>query len=95
MSRKPAAIHMTANRCFNMTMHGGAQLLVKISLSLPLGILTTQEILSRLLRLKSSSLAGERRRVVSFLTSSEVQSLRGEMIRDGALMKKWLAARDR
>lgn len=78
-----------------MISHGGAYMLTKISLNVPLGVLTMRETISRLVKLESSSLTEESRRAGSFLTVSEVQSLREEMTRDGALMKEWLAARDR
>lgn len=70
-------------------------MLTKISLHLPLGILTTRETLSRLVKFEKFSLIEKSRNLGSFLTVSEVQSLREEMTRDGALMKKWLAARNR
>ncbi|MDF5893773.1 hypothetical protein P4A93_19380 [Pseudomonas syringae pv. syringae] len=70
-------------------------MLTKISLNLPLGILTMRETLSRLVKLETFSLTEKTRNAGSFLTMSEVQSLREEMTRDGVLMKKWLAARNR
>ncbi|CRM55049.1 hypothetical protein HX810_24780 [Pseudomonas salomonii] len=70
-------------------------MLTKISLNVPLGVLTMRETLSRLVILESSSLTEDSRRAGSFFTVSEVQSLREEMTRDGALMKEWLAARGR
>ncbi|NNB27655.1 hypothetical protein [Pseudomonas fragi] len=66
----------------------------KMPLDMPLGVLTMRETLSRLVKLDSSKLSKEYRRAGSFLTPSEVKSLRVEMTRDGALMKKWLATRD-
>lgn len=68
-------------------------MLTKISRNVPLGVLTMRETLSRLVKLESSSLTEESRHARSFLTVNEVQSLREEMVRDGALMKEWLAAR--
>ncbi|QVI74883.1 hypothetical protein [Pseudomonas syringae] len=70
-------------------------MLTKISLDFPLSVLTIRETLSRLVKLDSSSLIDKSRHAGSFLTESEVQSLREEMTRDSALMKKWLAARNR
>ena len=70
-------------------------MLTKISLSVPLGILTVRETLSRLVKLESSNVTEESRHAGSFLTVSEVQSLLEEMVRDGTLMKEWLAARER
>lgn len=70
-------------------------MLTKISLNAPLGALTMRETLSRLVKLESSSLTEESRHAGSFLTVSEVQSLREEMARDGALMKEWLGDRER
>ena len=70
-------------------------MLTKILLNAPLGALTMRETLSRLVKLESSSLTEESRHAGSFLTVSEVQSLREEMARDGALMKEWLGDRER
>ena len=78
-----------------MISHGGAYMLRKISLNVPLGVLTVRETLSRLVKLESSNQTEESRHAGSLLTVSEVQSLREEMVRDGALMKEWLAACER
>lgn len=55
-----------------------------------LGILTADEILSRLKNFNFSGASKELTRVGSLLSGREVQSLREEMIRDGAYMKEWL-----
>lgn len=55
-----------------------------------LGILTADEILSRLKDFNFSQTSQELTRVGSLLSGREVQSLREEMIRDGAYMKEWL-----
>ena len=70
-------------------------MLSKISPNVPLGVLTMRETLSRLVKFKPSGLTEETSHAGSFLTVSEVQSLRKEMKRDGALMKEWLVARER
>lgn len=56
-------------------------------------ILTVKETVSRLSSLGLSRSAEERPCPGSFLTESEVRSLRGEMIRDGARMKEWLSSK--
>lgn len=78
-----------------MISHEGDYMLTKVSLNVPLGVLTVRETLSRLVKLESSDLTKDSGHKSSFLTVSEVQSLREEMVRDGALMKEWLAARER
>jgi outer membrane protein assembly factor BamE (lipoprotein component of BamABCDE complex) len=70
-------------------------MLTKILLKMQLGILTTKETLSRLDNLGLSSPAKKHSRAGTFLTESEVRSLREEMKRDGELMKKWLATIER
>jgi len=63
----------------------------KISLKILIGALTTAETVARLTKLESTIPLRNRLRASSLLTESEVQSLREEMIKDGARMKKWLA----
>lgn len=58
-----------------------------------LGILTADETLSRLTNSNFSKSSQELTRVGSFLSDGEVQSLREEMIRDGAYMKEWLRSK--
>lgn len=58
-----------------------------------LGILSADEKLSRLTNSNFSKSSQERTRVGSLLSDGEVQSLREEMIRDGAYMKEWLRSK--
>ena len=60
-----------------------------------LGILTADEKLSRMVNSKFYESSQERSRVGSFLTGSELQSLREEMMKDGAYMKEWLKSKPR
>lgn len=60
-----------------------------------LGILTADEKLSRMVNSKFYESSQERSRVGSFLTDSELQSLREEMMKDGAYMKEWLKSKPR
>ncbi|WP_455911486.1 hypothetical protein [Pseudomonas putida] len=60
-----------------------------------LGILTADEKLSRIVSSKFYESSQERSRVGSFLTGSELQSLREEMMKDGAYMKEWLRSKPR
>lgn len=60
-----------------------------------LGILTAYETLSRIINSKFSKSSHALTRVGLFLTYSELQSLREEMIRDGAYMKEWLRSKPR
>ena len=60
-----------------------------------LGILTADEKLSRMVNSKFYESSQERSRVGSFLTGSELQSLREEMMKDGAYMKEWLRSKPR
>ncbi|WP_139045245.1 MULTISPECIES: hypothetical protein [Pseudomonas syringae group] len=60
-----------------------------------LGILTADEKLSRIVNSKFYESSQERSRVGSFLTGSELQSLREEMMKDGAYMKEWLRSKPR
>ncbi|UPT37846.1 hypothetical protein [Pseudomonas amygdali] len=59
------------------------------------GILSADETLSRLINSNLSKSSQERIKVGSFLTDSELQALREEMIRDGAYMKGWLRSKAR
>lgn len=65
----------------------------KISKTEWLGILTADEILSRSNNFNFSKTSQELTRVGSLLSGREVQSLREEMIRDGAYMKEWLRSK--
>lgn len=56
-------------------------------------VLTVKETISRLSSLDLSKHSKERPRPDMFLTETEVQSLREEMMRDGAHMKEWLSAK--
>lgn len=56
----------------------------------PLGVLTMSETISRLANQLSKSSA-KRLGCSSVLTENELQSMRAEMIRDGAYMKEWLS----
>ncbi|WP_156717471.1 hypothetical protein [Pseudomonas sp. FH1] len=60
-----------------------------------LGILTADEKLSRIINSNFYESSQERSRVGSFLTGSELQSLREEMMKDGAYMKEWLRSKPR
>ena len=60
-----------------------------------LGILTADEKLSRIVSSNFYESSQERSRVGSFLTGSELQSLREEMMKDGAYMKEWLKSKPR
>ncbi|WP_434679415.1 hypothetical protein J3P77_02760 [Pseudomonas sp. R1-18] len=60
-----------------------------------LGILTANEKLSRIVNSKFYESSQERSGVGSFLTGSELQSLREEMMKDGAYMKEWLRSKPR
>jgi len=64
---------------------------MKIPPNGPLGVLAMSEIISRLTNLELSKSSGKRPRCGSVLTENELQSLRAEMIRDGAYMKEWLS----
>lgn len=59
------------------------------------GILSVDETLSRLINSNLPKSSQERTQVGSFLTDSELQALREEMIRDGAYMKEWLRSKAR
>ncbi len=58
-----------------------------------LGVFSADETLSKLKNSNFSKFSQERTRVGSFLSDGEVQSLREEMIRDGAYMKEWLRSK--
>lgn len=58
-----------------------------------LGIISSDEKLSRLKTSSFSKSSQEHTRVGSLLSDGEVQSLREEMIRDGAYMKEWLRSK--
>jgi hypothetical protein len=60
-----------------------------------LGILTADETLSRMVNSKFYESSQERSRVGSFLTGSELQSLREEMMKDGTYLKEWLKSKPR
>ena len=74
-----------------MTLHEGGHVSIEIPSKMPLDTLAVNES-SRSARLESPGSSPEHLRAGSFLTESEIKSLREEMIRDGAQMKKWLAA---
>lgn len=57
------------------------------------GVLSADEKLSRLISSNFSNSSQECTRVGSFLSDGEVQSMREEMIRDGAYMKEWLRSK--
>jgi hypothetical protein len=67
----------------------------KIPKSELLGILTADEKLSRIINSNFYEASQERSRVGSFLTGSELKSLREEMMKDGAYMKEWLKSKPR
>lgn len=56
-------------------------------------ILTVEETISRLSSIDLSKHSKTRPRPDMFLTETEVQSLREEMMRDGARMREWLSAK--
>ncbi|WP_163003701.1 hypothetical protein [Pseudomonas viridiflava] len=58
-----------------------------------LGVFSLDEILSKLKNSNFFKFSQERTRVGSLLSDGEVQSLREEMIRDGAYMKEWLRSK--
>lgn len=58
-----------------------------------LGALTAGETLSRFANSTLSNSSQKLTQIGSFLTDVELQSLREEMIRDGAYMEGWLASK--
>ncbi len=60
-----------------------------------LRILTTGEALSRLANSNLLKFSQEVTRFGSVLTDVELQTLREEMIKDGAYMKAWLASKSK
>lgn len=60
-----------------------------------LGILAADKKSSRIINSNFYESSQERSRVGSFLTGSELQSLREEMMKDGAYMKEWLRSKPR
>ena len=72
-------------------MYGGLYMFMKIPPKGPLGVLTMSETISRLTNLELSRSSAKRPRCGSVLTENELQSLRAEMIRDGAYMKEWIS----
>jgi hypothetical protein len=57
------------------------------------GILSVKETVSRLNSLRLSRSSEENPSPCALLTENEVQSLREEMMRDGARMREWLSSK--
>lgn len=57
------------------------------------GILSVKETVSRLNSLRLSRSSEENPSPCPLLTENEVQSLREEMMRDGARMREWLSSK--